>query len=98
MEQIPRWSRSGGPIYVRAMAGHRQYLVREMLLHRAERRVYDGEARVARQREIVAELRADDLPYKLAEDLLGVFQATLLLHRSHLERLLREQDAQDSES
>lgn len=48
----------------------------------------DGEARVARQAEIVAELEADGHPAELARALLQVFRETLdqmRVHRAYLE-------------
>lgn len=53
----------------------------------AERHVRDGEARVARQREVVLQLRAQGRDSRLAEALLAQFEDILAAHKVHLQRL-----------
>jgi|ERR1700722_1034376 hypothetical protein len=59
----------------------------ETLLQMARRHVRDGEAHVARQREILAKLQADHLPTEMAQKLLVGFEETLQLHKSHLAQI-----------
>lgn len=57
-------------------------------LRMARRHLTEGEARVARQAELVRELEADGHPAELARDLLRVFRETLdqmRAHRAYLE-------------
>ena len=76
----------------RARAPQKPHTVHETELHRAERHVYDGEKRVARQRQIVDELRDDGLAYGVADNLLTLYETALLLRIRHLERILRARD------
>ena len=61
--------------------------VPETPLAQAERHVREGEARVARQREIVAEMEKDNHPYaaEMARTLLDTLLRTLELEKQHLE-------------
>ena len=53
----------------------------ETELEMVERHVRDGENRVSRQHEIIAQLRDEGRNTDLSE----TFEATLVLHRQHLE-------------
>jgi hypothetical protein len=53
-----------------------------------ERHVREGEARVARQREIVHQLRGRGLDSEMAECLLAQFEDALAVHKIHLHRLM----------
>ena len=52
-----------------------------------QRHVREGEGHVARQRELVAELRERGDPAEMAVALLAEFEDLLGLHRAHLSRL-----------
>ena len=53
----------------------------------AERHVREGGARVARQHEIVLQLRGRGLDSGMAESLLAQFEDVLVAHKLHLQRL-----------
>ena len=59
----------------------------ETELQMVQRHVRQGEAHVARQHEIVAELRERGHPTDMAVVLLGEFEDLLRLHEAHLARL-----------
>lgn len=56
----------------------------------AEAHVAQGERHVARQKEIIAELRLAGRPTALAETLLASFEQALASHISHRDRILAE--------
>ena len=56
------------------------------------RHVREGEACVARQREIIAELAAGGHPTDMAETLLAQFETILLEHKAHLARIAGRRD------
>lgn len=58
-------------------------------LQLARRHVHQGAVLVARQRELVAELRVAGRPTELAERLLDNFEALQRQHEAHLARLER---------
>lgn len=58
----------------------------------AERHVRDGEARVARQREIIEELRQGGHPTLDAENLLTTFEESLREHQRRLTQLRQAED------
>jgi hypothetical protein len=60
----------------------------ETELAMTRRHVREGEAHVARQREIVNELSDHGHDTVMAETLLAEFESTLRDHRAHLARLL----------
>lgn len=64
----------------------------ETRLEMAERHVVEGEARVARQREILAEIVEHNHPEaaERARALLAAMEHSLRLGREHLDRLRRE--------
>ena len=64
----------------------------ETRLQTAERHVREAEAHIARQREIVEELRRDGHPTIEAEILLRIFEDTL---KSHLDGLARVRAARN---
>ena len=55
----------------------------------AQCHIADGELHIDRQREIIAQLRASGADTTLAEQVLNTFEATMVLHVDHLERLRR---------
>jgi hypothetical protein len=57
-------------------------------LSNAEQHVLDGERHVARQYEIIAELKVQGHSIELAERLLENFQGLLQIHRDHLARII----------
>jgi hypothetical protein len=57
-------------------------------LEMVQRHVSQGLVHLARQYEIVAELRAKGRPTQSAQDLLVTFQELQGMHENHLERLL----------
>ena len=57
----------------------------------AQRHVAQGRANVAKQRALVARLRAKGLPTATAEPLLTTFESIQLQHENHLARLDGEQ-------
>lgn len=60
---------------------------RETDLKMVRRHVRQGAARVARQSQLVAELRADGWPTEAAERLLANFEEIQRQHEAHLARL-----------
>jgi hypothetical protein len=54
--------------------------------------IAQGVRHVARQEELVAWLKERGHPTEVAEDLLVDFEATLLQHRAHRDRLMHERD------
>lgn len=60
---------------------------RETELEMAERHVQQGQLHVARQCELIEELRIDGHDTTQAEELLAEFEAILAEHRKHLEFL-----------
>ena len=50
--------------------------------------IAQGERHVTRQKEIISWLSSRGHPTEMAEQLLEAFQATLLQHRAHRERML----------
>jgi hypothetical protein len=50
--------------------------------------ITEGERHVTRQRELVKWLSSRGYPTEIAEQLLAEFEATLLEHRAHRDRLL----------
>lgn len=60
----------------------------EPQLQMARRHVREGRARVARQQEIVAELREGGYPTEIAKTLLVTLEATQRLHEEHLIRIV----------
>ena len=68
----------------------------ETELEMAERHVREGEAHVARQRDLVAELRRDGHDTEQAEQLLTTFEATLAQHRKGLELVKAHSNASRS--
>ena len=58
---------------------------RETEIEMAERHVRQGQAHVARQSELVEQLRVDGHDTRQAEELLTEFEAILTEHRKHLE-------------
>ena len=56
-------------------------------LEMVRRHVRQGAAHVARQSQLVAELRADGRPTEIAEQLLAVFEESQQQHEAHLARL-----------
>jgi hypothetical protein len=61
--------------------------MQETELEMAERHVREGAAHVARQKELLEQLRRDGHDDTQAEELLTVFEATLQEHRDDLERI-----------
>jgi hypothetical protein len=61
-------------------------------LEMAERHIREGEAHVARQREIISELSQDGHATHRAQALLAIFEQTLASHRDHRDLILREID------
>ena len=60
---------------------------KETELEMARRHVRQGIARVARQLQLVAELRIDGRPTEIAEQLLACFEDIQRQHEAHLARL-----------
>ncbi len=58
----------------------------EYELAMVRRHVREGEGQVARQRTLVARLRADGLPIEEAEALLATFEELQRQHEAHLAR------------
>ena len=54
--------------------------------------IAQGERHVHRQRELVAWLKSRGHPTDMAEDLLAQFEASLLQHREHRAKMLRERE------
>lgn len=63
---------------------------REKALEMARRHVREGEARVYRQRELVANLSSEDELSRAAKRLLAEFERTLRDHQTMVDRLERE--------
>jgi len=61
--------------------------IAETELEMVERHVREGARQVARQAEIVADLRARGYPSEIAEALLARFQEVQRLHQAHLCRI-----------
>ena len=61
-------------------------------LERAERHVFEGTARVARQRQLLTELICDGLPSLQSKLLLKTFEECLAMHIADRDRLLKELD------
>lgn len=59
-------------------------------LEMSEAHVAEGRRHVARQKEIIAELRYGGHPTELAESLLAAFEETLVTHLAHRDRILAE--------
>jgi hypothetical protein len=59
----------------------------EAELDRAEQHVREGENLVARQRELIRELAANNHPTALAEEILHSLEASLASHREHRDHL-----------
>lgn len=63
---------------------------RESLLEKAERHVREGEAIIARQRELIDKLARDGHPIDVAQEFLRKFMRVQAEHVAHWERLLEE--------
>lgn len=75
-------------------------LLLDMAFSAADLRMVDdhivqGERHVTRQQELVAWLGSRGYPTEMAEQLLAEFQATLLEHRAHRDRMLHDQESSD---
>ena len=72
----------------------------ETPLEMSARHVREGQERVARQEEIVAEMRVDDHPEaaKRGRRLLGILRTTLKIARADLRRRLRRDAESEFES
>ena len=55
----------------------------------ADRHIAQGERHINQQQDLLARLRAHNLPTDQAEDLLEEFRATLLQHREHRALMIR---------
>lgn len=51
------------------------------------RHLRDGAIHVARQHQLIAQMRAQGQPTSLAEELLAHFEQIMILHEEHLARL-----------
>jgi hypothetical protein len=60
----------------------------ETELQMVRRHVRQGEVHIARQRDIITRLHDGGNDTGAAEDLLALFERTLVAHRAHLARLL----------
>jgi hypothetical protein len=65
----------------------------ETPLEMAQRHVREGDAHVASQRRILAELRRDGHPTEMAQTLLAEFESSAAEHREGLARMLEERRA-----
>jgi hypothetical protein len=63
----------------------------EAEIEMGKRHIREGEEHIARQEQIVGELRRDGHPTAEAESLLKVFRETLASHKDHMELLRREE-------
>ena len=60
---------------------------RETELEMVSRHVCESDRRIARQHQIIADLRAKNRSTVLAEDILVLFEESQALHEAHLKRL-----------
>lgn len=65
----------------------------ETELEMAERHVREGEIHVARQNELVEQLRTDGHCTRQAEELLAEFEAILTEHKAHLDLIRAERNS-----
>lgn len=67
---------------------------REAKIEMAERHIRQAEEHIRGQKEIIEQLRRDGHPTLGAEELLRTFEETLQTHRSDLDLMLAERDAE----